>query len=112
MKKFLALLLVLMFVFVGCANNSGNEVENTDNSQETVLADKVNDTAYAGRVTEITDKTITIIMDETVSETFNLNEKAKKDIEVLKVEVDKRVVINFDTVENREITSIEVELVR
>jgi len=109
MKKILALLFAVMFIVSGCGKKTA---EVPEVQEEVILKDKVNETAYAGRVTEITDKTITIIMDEKVSETFNLNEKAKNDIKALGVEVDKRVLINFDTAENREIESVEVELTK
>ena len=113
MKKLLVLSLAVILVFGGCGKKAENTVPETpEANQEIALKDKVNETAYAGRVTEITDKEITIIMDEVVSETFKLNDKAKNDIKALDIKVDSRILINFDTVENREITSVEVELTK
>ena len=109
MKKFLALFFVFMILISGCSKKLTEPSQEMQQDQTAVQsADKINDTTYAGRVTEITDETITIIMDEKTNETFNLNERARNDIRILQVDVDKRVIINFESAESREITGIEV----
>ena len=112
MKKILAFMLVSVLLFSGCSKKLVTPSESPTPSEtptaETELADKMNDTTYAGKVTEITDTSITILMDEKVSETFDLNEKAKSDIRILKIEKDNRVIINFDSAENRNITGVEL----
>ncbi len=107
MKKILVFMMVSVLLFSGCAKKLTTPSESPSTS-ETQLADKINDTTYAGKVTEITDTTITILMNEKTSETFDLNEKAKNDIRVLDIKTDKRIIINFDSAENRNITGIEV----
>ena len=105
-------MMVSVLLFSGCSKKLTTPAESPSPSEtpkaETQLADKMNDTTYAGKVTEITDTAITILMDGKVSETFDLNERAKNDIRILKVEKDKRVIIKFDSAENRNITGIEV----
>lgn len=110
MKKLSVFFLIFAILLSGCGKKLTTPAPSPEASptEGVQLADKITDTAYAGRVTEITDSAITIIMDEKVSETFNLNERAKNDIRVLEVTVDKRVIVNFKSAQDREITGIEV----
>lgn len=105
-------MMVSVLLFSGCAKKLTTPSENPSASEppklQAQLSDKINDTTYAGKVTEITDTTITILMNEKESETFDLNEKAKNDIQVLDIKTDNRIIINFDSAENRNITGIEV----
>ena len=78
---------------------------------EPYLSDKIGDTYYKGRVTEITDDEITIILDETQPYTYKLTENAKKDIEVLEIAVDTRVIVNFEAAEDGTMTATSIEVI-
>lgn len=82
-----------------------------ESTAQQYLSDMLSDTYYRGRVTEITDDEITIILDEIQPYTFKLSDDARKDIEVLKIAVDNRVIVTFDTAEDGTLTATKIDVV-
>lgn len=114
MKKSLILIFALLICLSACdkkGETSTPETSPLPTETPKITAsqypDKINETTYAGRLTDLTDTTITIIMDEKTTEVFNLNERAKRDIDILKIEVGNRIIIEFDSPETRNITSVQ-----
>ena len=113
MKKTIVLILACLLCLTACGKKD-TTVTPTPTATATpkkVTAsqypDKINETTYAGRLTELTDTTIKIIMDEETEETFELNDRAKRDIEILKIEVGNRIIIEFESPETTKITTVQ-----
>ena len=87
------------------------EEQAEERKDEQYLSDKLSDTYYRGRVTEITDDEITIILDEVQPYTFKLSDSARKDIEVLGIAVDNRVIVTFNTAEDGTLTADKIDIV-
>lgn len=113
------LAVILVFALPHLVNSpQDTQTPQTEQSQkaekvpdEPYLRDKIGDTYYRGRVTEITDDEITIILDETQPYTYKLTENAKKDIEVLEIAVDKRVIVHFESAEDGTVTATSIEVI-
>ena len=115
--KILLCILAISLIISGCTANNSSPIRTIEPSVtpgtqsqdmiDTAQSDKINDTTYAGKLTKLTDTEITIVMDGKTTEVFKLNDKAKRDIEILKIEVDDRIIIVFDSPESRNITAVQ-----
>lgn len=88
------------------------KVENQDNAKNNIGGDKISDTAYAGKVTAITeDNKLTILVNGSEEYTYVLSERATRDLAVLKIEEGNEVVVNFERLEDGTLSAVSLEKV-
>ena len=88
---------------------SAGEIVLPKKKKTTVAHDKLGETFYAGRVTEIGDNDFTIILGEEECIKYSMSDKARQDIESLGIDVDTRVIVTFEKSTDGTLTALSVD---
>ena len=101
-------------VFMDKSDNPVPQVENPEDQGNTKVEvnDKISDTAYAGKVTAITeDNKLTILVNGSEEYTYVLSARASRDLKALEIEVGNEVVVNFERLEDGTLSAVSLEKV-
>ncbi len=77
--------------------------------EEDISKDKTSSTIHAGVLTEISGDVITLLVDGAEEYNYTLSERAKRELTSLKINVGDDVLVNFERLENDELSAVSLE---